>query len=72
MHQLRVQSGERGWPIVGDALYGSRQEFAPGSIALHARSVTFRHPRDDRTMTIEAPLPTAWSDCGWRLVPEPL
>ena len=44
MHQLRVQTAERGWPILGDTLYGSKVAF-PVGIALHARSLTFGIPR---------------------------
>jgi 23S rRNA-/tRNA-specific pseudouridylate synthase len=70
MHQLRVQCGERGWPIVGDGLYGSGRAFSPDAIALHARRLDFRHPRDDRAMTIEAALPASWSSRDWLLDPE--
>ena len=27
-HQIRVQLAARGWPIVGDRLYGSRRSFS--------------------------------------------
>jgi tRNA pseudouridine32 synthase/23S rRNA pseudouridine746 synthase len=35
-HQLRVQLALRGYPIVGDALYGSTRPFVPDGIALRA------------------------------------
>jgi len=35
-HQLRCQAASRGWPIAGDALYGSRVDFGPERIALRA------------------------------------
>ena len=62
-HQLRVQAGSRGWPILGDRPYGSTVAF-PGGIALHARALTLRHPALDRPVTFEAPLPEAWAEVG--------
>lgn len=35
-HQLRFELAHRGWPIAGDALYGSTQEWPAGGIALRA------------------------------------
>lgn len=52
MHQIRIQFGSRGSPVVGDSQYGSRTGF-PGAahldrssapIALHARRLTLLHP----------------------------
>jgi 23S rRNA pseudouridine1911/1915/1917 synthase len=64
MHQLRVQLGSRGAPVVGDSLYGSGVEFGPGEIALHGRSVVLRHPDTGRPVRFEAPLPAAWRERG--------
>src|SRR5262245_28423499 len=43
MHQIRLQVAARGWPVLGDVLYGSRIPFGPPAelprdrvIALHA------------------------------------
>src|SRR5439155_2092735 len=51
MHQIRVQTASRGWPIRGDVLYGAALSFGPPPelprdrlVALHARSLTFLHP----------------------------
>lgn len=41
-HQIRVQFASRGFPLVGDGKYGSREK-AP-HIALWAYSLTFPHP----------------------------
>lgn len=67
MHQLRVQSGLRDHPILGDRLYGSDRDFGPPSddprarlIALHARRLTIRHPFTDEELTFKAPLPNYW------------
>ncbi len=58
-HQLRVQLSSRGFPIVGDERYGSKQTIANG-IALHAKSLTFQHPISYEPMTLTADLPIAW------------
>lgn len=68
MHQIRVQFGSRGWPVVGDKLYGATTvlplpEFADERdrpIALHARELTLKHPIRYDSLTITAPLPATW------------
>lgn len=66
MHQIRLQFASRGFPIVGDTLYGATSampeelENVP-SIGLHARSLTFLHPISFESMTVEADLPKCWS-----------
>lgn len=60
-HQLRLQLSRRRCPIVGDRRYGSRIPLAAGAIALHARRLTIDHPATGERITIEAPLPPAWS-----------
>ncbi len=71
MHQIRIQTALRGWPIRGDALYGAQTSFGPPAtelrdriIALHARSMTFLHPIRYEPITLTAPLPAAWTDLG--------
>jgi 23S rRNA pseudouridine1911/1915/1917 synthase len=60
-HQIRVHLAAKGWPIVGDAVYGppkggsSHKEFARQ--ALHSWRIAFRHPMTGREIAIEAPLP---------------
>jgi 23S rRNA pseudouridine1911/1915/1917 synthase len=67
MHQIRVQTSSRGWPVRGDMLYGSTQPFGPAAelprdriIALHGRSLTFLHPIRYEPVTVTAPLPETW------------
>jgi 23S rRNA pseudouridine1911/1915/1917 synthase len=60
-HQLRLQLSRRRCPIVGDRRYGSRIPLEAGAIALHARRLTIDHPATGKRLTIEAPLPPAWS-----------
>ena len=69
MHQIRLQAAERGWPILGDVLYGSKLPFGPAAslprerlIALHARSLEFLHPIRFEPTTVVAPLPEYWSE----------
>lgn len=67
MHQIRVQAAFRGHPVVGDSLYGATSVFGPQTadirqrwIALHARSLRFRHPMTRETIHQTAPLPESW------------
>ena len=62
-HQLRVQCGARGWPILGDSLYGSTNEF-PAGIALHAAELRVRHPITNALLTVAAELQKSWSEAG--------
>jgi 23S rRNA pseudouridine1911/1915/1917 synthase len=66
-HQIRLQAGTRGHPILGDQLYGSIRPFGEQfpderlrAIALHARRLTLKHPASRKSMTVEAPPPESW------------
>jgi len=59
-HQVRVQLGSRGWPVLGDRKYGSRYELPGRVIALRAASLGFVHPTRGDEMAIEAPGPAWW------------
>lgn len=70
-HQIRVQCSSRGLPLLGDELYGSKVPFGPPSadarervIALHARTLKFRHPMTREPVEVVAPLPTYWPAVG--------
>jgi 23S rRNA pseudouridine1911/1915/1917 synthase len=55
-HQIRVHLAARGWPIVGDALYGTaRVDLARH--ALHAWRLSLRHPASRVPLGFEAPVP---------------
>jgi RluA family pseudouridine synthase len=66
-HQIRVQCTAHGFPILGDAQYGSAIPFGPDTpderaraIALHARSLQFRHPMTGEDVAVTAKLPDYW------------
>ncbi len=68
-HQIRLQAGSRGWPILGDSLYGSSRAFGPPEIderarwiALHSRHLEFEIPRLKQRQTFTAPLPNFWKE----------
>lgn len=69
MHQIRVHLAARGWPIVGDPVYGEPRWRAIEEArlaqrlagfprqALHAWRLAFPHPRTGAAIRIEAPWP---------------
>jgi RluA family pseudouridine synthase len=61
-HQIRVQLAHYGHPVLGDRRYGSTRRFAPGSIALHARSLTITHPTRYDEMTFTAKPGSHWPE----------
>jgi 23S rRNA pseudouridine1911/1915/1917 synthase len=64
-HQIRVQLADRGMSIKGDVKYGARRPNKDASIHLHARSVIFPHPTQDRSVRIDDDPPSA--DSLWEL-----
>ncbi|MDX9749856.1 MAG: RluA family pseudouridine synthase [Flavobacteriales bacterium] len=56
-HQVRAQLALAGFPIKGDVKYGARRGEADRSIALHARSVSLRHPATGAELVVVAPPP---------------
>lgn len=57
-HQIRVHLAWRNHPILGDMVYGHKKpELGLDSQCLHARRLTFRHPRTGETVSVECPLP---------------
>jgi 23S rRNA pseudouridine1911/1915/1917 synthase len=69
-HQIRVHFQFLGHPLVGDETYGARQNrrlteltrYEPPRVMLHARELSFIHPRTAKEMTFEAPLPEDFRD----------
>jgi RluA family pseudouridine synthase len=75
MHQIRLQCSSRGFPILGDRLYGSTSLWGTGlgptgsplrepAIALHAYRLTFHHPKTAERVSVMASPPKdfPWQD----------
>jgi 23S rRNA pseudouridine1911/1915/1917 synthase len=56
-HQIRVHLSARGWPVVGDAVYGRPGSPAFPRQALHAWRIALRHPGSGTHLRLEAPIP---------------
>jgi len=60
-NQIRIQGRLHGHPLVGERQYvhgpTGERPIAFARQALHAHRLVFRHPRDDRELRFEAPLP---------------
>ena len=69
-HQIRVHFQFIGFPLVGDATYGNRQNqrlaelthYSAPRQMLHAGQLSFTHPRTARRMSFTAPLPEDFLD----------
>jgi tRNA pseudouridine32 synthase/23S rRNA pseudouridine746 synthase/23S rRNA pseudouridine1911/1915/1917 synthase len=58
-NQIRVHLADIGHPVVGDRKYGSPARTHP-RLALHARSIAFRHPHTGEPLTIETAVPESF------------
>jgi 23S rRNA pseudouridine1911/1915/1917 synthase len=65
-HQIRVHMASIGHPIVGDALYGRREEGVARQM-LHAWRLSFRHPTSGEEMRLEAALPVDFGEALRRM-----
>jgi tRNA pseudouridine32 synthase/23S rRNA pseudouridine746 synthase len=57
-HQLRLHSADPrglGIPILGDRLYGC--QVSTSRLHLHARELTLRHPRSQKLIHLQIPVP---------------
>jgi tRNA pseudouridine32 synthase/23S rRNA pseudouridine746 synthase len=68
-HQLRVHCAEMGWPILGDAIYGTAPR-AGGCLNLHAREIVVPLYKNRQPIHVVAPLPEHMRErlaaCGWQ------
>jgi RluA family pseudouridine synthase len=55
-HQIRVHLAGIGHPVVGDERYGKEHKRYQ-RLALHARSISFKHPFSGESMTFETKVP---------------
>lgn len=59
-HQIRVHLADIGHPVVGDQKYG-KEDGAHPRLALHARSISFRHPFSGKEVAFETEVPAYFS-----------
>ena len=62
MHQIRVQLASRGFPVLGDKIYGNEDENKKVSRYLkrqflHAYQITFNHPITNKKLKVTSELP---------------
>ncbi len=57
-HQIRVHLASVGHPVLGDLVYGGKKPY-PGLVGqcLHAKCLSFQHPRTGEMLRLECPLP---------------
>jgi 23S rRNA pseudouridine1911/1915/1917 synthase len=74
-HQVRVHFQFLGHPLAGDETYGSKQNkklaeltgYTAPRVMLHARELSFIHPRTEKGMSFESPLPKDFREALKRL-----
>ena len=68
-HQLRVHCAEMGWPVVGDAIYGSAPRTGGPGLHLHAREIVVPIYKNRDPIKVRAPVPPHMRErmraCGW-------
>lgn len=70
-HQIRVHLAYKGHPILGDMVYGHKKaELGMDSQCLHARQLTFVHPRTGQPVTVECELPDYFQEVLKKLTPQ--
>ena len=62
-HQIRVHMAYQNHPILGDTVYGHKEkELGQDTQCLHAKELTFRHPRTGEDITVTCPLPDYFAE----------
>jgi tRNA pseudouridine32 synthase / 23S rRNA pseudouridine746 synthase len=73
-HQLRVHCAEMGWPIVGDAIYGSTPRAGGPVLHLHSREIVVPLYKNRDPIRVVAPVPAHMRErlaaCGWQAADE--
>jgi len=69
-HQLRVHCAEMGWPILGDAIYGTAPRFGGAGLQLLAREIVIPLYKKRAPIRVTAPVPQHMRkhllECGWQ------
>ncbi|MHC2088572.1 RluA family pseudouridine synthase [Methylobacterium sp. CM6244] len=69
-HQLRVHCAAKGWPILGDTIYGTAPRSGGPGLQLHARALTLPLYPKKPPILVEAPAPGHMRErmemCGYR------
>jgi RluA family pseudouridine synthase len=60
-NQIRVHLADKGHPVVGDRKYGKPKD-AFRRLALHSKSISFKHPTSGRQMTFETRMPNYFNE----------
>ena len=67
-HQLRVHCAAKGWPILGDPVYGGGTASGP-RLHLHARAIEIPFSPHEKAVRVTAPVPADMAEamklCGW-------
>lgn len=62
-HQIRVHMAYIGHPILGDMVYGAKKpELGLTGQCLHAKALRFIHPRTEKSIELNCPLPEYFED----------
>ena len=68
-HQLRVHCAAKGFPIVGDNIYGTAPRFGGPILHLHAREIVVPIQKNRAPVRVVAPVPAHMRErlaaCGW-------
>lgn len=68
-HQLRVHCAAMGWPILGDAIYGTAPREGGAMLHLHAREISVPLSKNKPPVQVAAPVPAHMRErlmlCGW-------
>ena len=69
-HQLRVHCAAMGWPVVGDAIYGTAPRVGAPMLHLHAREIEVPLYKNREPIRVTAPVPLHMQErlyaCGWQ------
>lgn len=61
-HQIRVHLNYIKHPIINDSVYGSTRNTTPFGQVLHAKEISFTHPRTGKKMTFSADVPNEFKE----------